>query len=51
MIQVNKLLVSVRAERDDAAQVEGMLMELDESVLDQIGGGDGPELRNRAWTF
>ncbi len=50
MIQVNKLLVSVRTARADAAQSEGLLMELDESVLDQIGGGDGPELKNRAWT-
>lgn len=50
MIQASKLLVSGRAERDDAAQSESMLMELDESVLNQIGGGDGPELGNRAWT-
>ncbi len=51
MIQSSKLLVSVPPTCDDAAQSESMLMELDESVLDQIGGGDAPIPRNQPWTL
>lgn len=50
MIQAAKFaLIESKQYLDDASQGD-LLIELDESVLDQVGGGDAPVPKNRAWT-
>jgi hypothetical protein len=50
MIQFPKDLMEKVAQRGNDAPVTDALIELDDSVLDQIGGGEGPLERGRAWS-
>ncbi|MBL8310516.1 MAG: hypothetical protein JNL19_08860 [Burkholderiales bacterium] len=50
MIQSFKRLLQRDASTRHEAPQSEQLIELDASVLDQIGGGDAPEPRNHAWT-
>ena len=49
MIQFAKDPMDKDAQRSNDSPTTDALIELDDSVLDQIGGGADPVARNRSW--